>query len=81
MSTWRNCQVWLSQKSDLRGGKPVSDMIIKSVSQIILNIIFLINHIIISDMMFKYHVTNHLRYDFNLNGHVQTEREGWMRKK
>lgn len=34
-------EIRLSQKSDLRGGKPVSDMI------------FIINRIIISDMMFK----------------------------
>lgn len=46
-------EIRLSQKSDLRGGKPVSDMIIKSHSQIILDMIFIINRIIISDMMFK----------------------------
>ncbi|OZP25248.1 hypothetical protein CG701_26070 [Escherichia coli] len=48
--------------------------------KIILNVIFIINHEIISDMMFDNLLKNHLRYDFYLTRHYQTERAGWMKK-
>ena len=41
-----------SQKPDLRGGKRAKDMIIKNTHKIILDVIFSIKHIIISDMIF-----------------------------